>query len=525
MDVVFRPPLLIRHQQIEAVGTKLALQKLLNARAMLGLIPCHQPQRLQRRAAQLRRLGTIARKTLQHLDSRLRADQAQHHRSLLLLHPPLALEVAQLLRQHPRQPPACHIPRRTPLRVLRGRGHRRQLADRVAPLAGHRHPQLPHPLAGPLQCQPIALPFRIQKTEGRQTVGYLLWHRQGTPPLGLHRPIAQGQQVAPHPLTLRVRPQLQGRQERLPHRCPLHRRRRLQRLLFQPLELLRRRQVIRQRIQREAQPAHRRTGLQQQAQLDQVAQQRFGLLAAQPQARRFQGHQGAAGQEVAELQRLEQGLATGTLAVTGQGHHPQRPLHPRLADDQPRPAPQGWSSRGIQTPHVAEHQLWHRTRQQALLPVGDHVVDEHLRQQHRDRLVAHDPLELRLGRHEVVVAQRFPLALAAQVIEEEGLQALHRDPLWHDPTQGALFEPVVVAAAGDQHQARWQRGQELLPGDGGQLREVIHDRDQPFGGQQGLDQLMCQIVIPCPSQLVAQPAPDTIGHHLLGGQGRLDQHR
>ena len=280
--------------------------------------------------------------------------------------------------------------------------------------------------------------------------------------------------------------------------------------------------MIRQWVQREAQAAHGHTGLQKQAQLDQIVQESPGLLPRQTQARRLLGQQGAAGQGVAELQGLKQGLAAGTLAVAGQGHHPQGPLHQRFADHQPRPAPQGWISRGVEAPHVAEHQLRHRTRQQALLPVGDHVVDEHLGQQHRDRLVAHDPFELRLGRHQVVVAQRFPLALAAQVIQEESLQSLHRDPLRHNPAQGALFEPVVIAAAGDQHQARWQGGQQLLAGGGRQLREVIHDRDQPFGGQQGVEQLRHQLLLWCGGQLVAQPAPHPIGNALLGSQGGFD---
>ena len=52
---------------------------------------------------------------------------------------------------------------------------------------------------------------------------------------------------------------------------------------------------------------------------------------------------------------------------------------------------------------------------------------------------------------------------------------------------------------------------------------MIHDRDQPFGGQQGLDQLRRQIVLPCPCQLVAQPAPHPIGNALLGTQGGFDQ--
>jgi hypothetical protein len=44
----------------------------------------------------------------------------------------------------------------------------------------------------------------------------------------------------------------------------------------------------------------------------------------------------------------------------------------------------------------------------------------------------------------------------------------------------------VNAAAGDQHQTRRQGRQQLLPGRGRQLREVVHNWDQPFGGQQGL---------------------------------------
>ena len=219
--VVLSPALLAFHQQIQGVGAQLLLKKLLDPRAVLGLSLCRQPQRLQRRAAQLRWLRPSTRQPLQGLDSRLRADQAQHHRGLLLLHPPLLLAYRQNLRQHPRQPPAGHIPRCPPFGVLRCRCHRRQLADRIAPLTGHRHPQLPHPLAGPLQRQPIALAFRIQKAQGRQPVGHLRRHRQGTLALGLHRPIAQGQQEAPHPLALRLWPRLQGHQELLPRRRPL----------------------------------------------------------------------------------------------------------------------------------------------------------------------------------------------------------------------------------------------------------------------------------------------------------------
>ena len=289
--------------------------------------------------------------------------------------------------------------------------------------------------------------------------------------------------------------------------------------------MLRRRQVIGQWIERKAQPVQRRTGLQQQPQLDQIPQQRFRLLQRQPRALRLLGQQGAKGQGVAELQRLKQGLAAGTLAVAGQGHHSQRPLHQFLADLQTLPAPQGRIGRRIQPPHVAEHQLRHRTRQQALLAVGDHVIDKHLGQQHRDRLVAHDPLELRLGRHQVVVAEGLALALAAQVIEKKGLQALHRDPLRHDPAQRTLRKAVVIAAAGDEHQTRWQGSQQLLPGRGRQLREVIHDRDQPLGDQQGLHQLRRQLLLRGAGELVAQPAPHPIRQLLLRAEGGFDQHR
>ncbi len=284
--------------------------------------------------------------------------------------------------------------------------------------------------------------------------------------------------------------------------------------------------MIGQRVQRKAQAAHRRAGLQQQPQFDQVAQKHLRLLAAQSQAQGLLGHQGAAGQGVAELQRLEEGLATGTLAVASQGHHPQCPLHQRLADHQPRPAPQGWISWRVQPPHVAEHQLRHRARQQALLTVGDHVVDEHLGQQHRDRLVAHDPLELRLGRHQVVFRQHSTLVCAVEVGQEEIRQAIQPESLRHDPAQGALTEPVVVAAACDHHKPRRQGRQQLFPGGGGQLREVIHDRDQPLGSQQGLDQLRCQLHFqsPGPSELAPQPTADPIGHVLPLAQCRFDQH-
>jgi len=55
-------------------------------------------------------------------------------------HAPLALVIGQQLRQHLRQAPARHITRCTAYRFLGGHGHRRHLADRIPPFAGHRHP-------------------------------------------------------------------------------------------------------------------------------------------------------------------------------------------------------------------------------------------------------------------------------------------------------------------------------------------------------------------------------------------------
>ena len=223
---MLRPARLALHQQIQGISPQLCLQKSFDSfKQAVALrtmaFPGRKPKGFQSGTAQLRRLRPISGQALQSLNPRLRADQAQHHRRFLLLQPPLRLQLAQQLRQQPRQPPAGHIPRRPSLRILRGRRHRRQLGDRVAAFAGHRHPQLPHPFAGPLQRQPVALALWIQEAKGRQPVGHLRWHRQSPPALGFHRPIAQGQQEAPHPLAFGCRPRFQRRQERLPRRRSL----------------------------------------------------------------------------------------------------------------------------------------------------------------------------------------------------------------------------------------------------------------------------------------------------------------
>jgi hypothetical protein len=48
---------------------------------------------------------------------------------------------------------------------------------------------------------------------------------------------------------------------------------------------------------------------------------------------------------------------------------------------------------------------------------------------------------------------------------------------------------LKLPKAETQHTFNHQRWEELLASGGREIREVIHDRDQALGGQQGLDQL------------------------------------
>ena len=81
-----------------------------------------------------------------------------------------------------------------------GRCHGGQLPDGVLPLAVHGNRELPHPFVGPLFFEAGAFFFRIQISDGPQTIGEFLGN-QASPFIGFETIVAgitKGEDKAPH---------------------------------------------------------------------------------------------------------------------------------------------------------------------------------------------------------------------------------------------------------------------------------------------------------------------------------------
>ena len=319
--------------------------------------------------------------------------------------------------------------------------HGRQHRHGPPPVVRLRHRQLVDQLAGPLRLLAAPLLQRIEPRQPPQPIHHLRRDHGGAP-RALHpllTAIAQGQQKAPHQRQLLSRPRLQLAQEVVPGAgdgdprfgalltgIPL----------LQQLQLTQGCQVVGQGIEGQAQLRLVLPRMVQQAQAQQVGQQRL------PPPRFLQprhGPQGLQSQLTAEGEGLQAGPTRRPLPVAGQGQGHQPPLHPGRFHGHAPLAPLRLGHHRADSVHVTEHQLRHGGGEHTLaVLLGDHVVDEHLRQQGRDRLVAHHAAQLALGGLQIVIAEALPHPLALQHLMEEALQLIQGDLQGLDAGGGPL---------------------------------------------------------------------------------------